>query len=193
MTVENEIKIFADKRLRHIAACAQISGNIFPVEILNEYRNYVTHLARAILEKDHEKINSELLKARGHGDRIHLDCAKLAYLKLSETIDEMVEEIKAKSGIHPHTILNEVSKIRDERKKLGEKETLEGIGDIADGCMLLIGRLRDIEKAILSDYMNNNRIVYNRSYKIKIILKYFVAFLLGVISSLVANKLYHVL
>lgn len=119
----------------HVAdslALAYSVADLFPIEILNEVRNAVGHLARAAAGNLPTPARAEqCLQARRHLLRVRLDCAKLCQLTEFERLDEDLEVLHTNVRI-PTSLSARAEDLKNRRRVLMGREALEPSDHLVD-------------------------------------------------------------
>lgn len=110
-SVEDVLHYYHTEVVKAVAISYAVA-NQFPLEILNEIRASMTHLAKAsALGKEHADFQSEVSAAWRHLKRTCLDCFKLSIFGIAKRADEQIGQL-LKIHALPNDVLAESSELR---------------------------------------------------------------------------------
>lgn len=87
-------------------------------QVLNEFRNALTHLSRAAAAVDQVTLDSELGDVRRHLERATRDSYTIQLVYTTVSLARLTSVIHARYGIVPVRIHNDLRLIRDERRDI---------------------------------------------------------------------------
>lgn len=91
--------------IKPLIAEIEVRFESFPISIFNEIRAFNDHVSRCYLKPDDEEwINNQIHKAKGHIERIILDCYKFLNVSLHESVIKKFD--KEYKGVDLSTINN---------------------------------------------------------------------------------------
>lgn len=124
----------------------------FPIEILNEVRNAMLHLARTAHhgESSEDGIKN-LRRAHRHLERVRLDCAKLVYILRAEKMELDFEAI-ADDGHVAKTLASAFAEIKSKRRRLVEQEAHGPAVSVVDGYHELILKAEKLHDRMATEY-----------------------------------------
>jgi hypothetical protein len=126
-SIEAVLKYYQDEVVPSLAA-AIVAKDKMPVEILNEIRNSVTHLAAASTATESKSKAKELEAARRHMKRACLDGLKTSVYHSSKKSDDTLKAI-ARGLQLPQAIHDKTSELRKKRISISESEGRRNLDD----------------------------------------------------------------
>jgi hypothetical protein len=128
-----------------------------PTQVLNEFRNALTHLSRAAACVDSSSGQRELDDARRHLERGTRDAYKILVFFKHDSIMKLTGVVEARSRAFPVTLYKKLRFVRQERQDILIAEHVSPAGSleyssITDRYKKLVETLTELEYAIKEDY-----------------------------------------
>ncbi len=173
---------------KHYAYTITIAQTL-PLQVNNEIRNAVSHLARAHEAEDGETRDRQAQKALDHLERASRDCLKVALLKTIENVDKLRSKALHQYGYVPKNLNVTLHELGKDYKQLLLDEAASGSGDIISRYEHLLERYLQLEESINKEYDGISALESAHHRKIT----FLKAWLIAVSAGLAASLIWHFL
>lgn len=129
----------------------------FPAQVLNEFRNALTHLSRVAHCADHQAVKAEFDAAQRHLERATRDAYKILIISKRDQLKRLERVVYARSRSLPITICKQITNIEREWRDISIAEHMSPAGtrhyaSLIDRYKELFETLRWLETHIKTEY-----------------------------------------